>query len=364
MFESKKALKLALQEYALKDNFEIRVTRSCTGRYVVGCKDPECKFQFRAIKIEVSGRSSKPKEIMTDMQVERGLSLLYTKALRAKGLAEQNVFGSPELSYRLLSAYCHELKRVNHGTITAIKTDVDKKFEYLFIAFSASLVGFQTAIRPAICIDATHLNGRFGGVMFIAACQDTNNQVFPLAYGWGDVECEDSWTWFLKELKKTIGCPTNCIIISDCSPAIKVAMAKEYPEIPHGLCGFHMNMNLKNRFKSHVVCKLFHEASRAHRQTEFLEKMRELSRVNMRAYEYMMRVDPHRWSRAYCPVRRYGGMTSNIVECMNNCLRYAHQLPITTLVEYVRDMMQKWFHERRDAASRNTTQLSRWATEK
>ncbi|KAK2646062.1 hypothetical protein Ddye_021257 [Dipteronia dyeriana] len=84
----------------------------------------------------------------------------------------------------------------------------------------------------------------------------------------------------------------------------------------------------------------------------------------MRAYEYLMRVGPHRWSRAYCPVRRYGGMIYNIVECMNNCLWYARQLPITTLVEYVRDMMQKWFHERRDAASRNTTQLSRWATEK
>ena len=77
-----------------------------------------------------------------------------------------------------------------------------------------------------------------------------------------------------------------------------------------------------------------------------------------------MRVGPHRWSRAYCPVRRYRGMTSNIVECMNNCLRHARQLPITTLVEYIRDMMQKWFHERRETASKNATQLSRWATDK
>ena len=253
---------------------------------------------------------------------------------------------------------------MNPGTVTAIKTNDAHQFEYLFIALSASLVGFRTAIRPAICIDATHLKGKFGGVMFIAACQDANNQVFPLAYGWGDVECEDSWTWFLKELRKAIGCPANCIIIFDRSPAIKVAMGKEYPEITHGLCGFHMNMNLKNRFKSHVVCNLFHEASRAHRQSEFLEKMQELSGVNKRAYEYLMRAGPDRWSRAYCPVRRYRGMTSNIVECMNNCLRHARQLPITMLVEYIRDMMQKWFHDRREAASKNTTQLSQWATQK
>ena len=100
-------------------------------------------------------------------------------------------------------------------------------------------------------------------------------------------------------------------------------MGKEYPEITHGLCGFHMNMNLKNRFKSKVVCNLFHEASRAYRQSEFLEKMQELKRVNKRAYEYLMRVGPHRWSRAYCPVRRYWGMTSNIIEYMNNCFWYA-----------------------------------------
>ncbi|KAK0604695.1 hypothetical protein LWI29_018367 [Acer saccharum] len=200
--------------------------------------------------------------------------------------------------------------------------------------------------------------------MFITTCQDANNQVFPLAYGWGDVECEDSWTWFLMELKKAIGCHVNCIIISNHSPAIKVAMAKEYPEITHGLCGFYMNMNLKNIFKSHIVCNLFREDSRAHRESEFLEKMQEFSLVNRRSYEYLMRVGPRRWSHAYCPNRRYRGMTSNIVKCMNKCLRYARQLPITTLVEYIRDMMQKWFPECRDATSKNATQLSQWAIDK
>ncbi|KAK2661446.1 hypothetical protein Ddye_000020 [Dipteronia dyeriana] len=304
MFESKKGLKRPLLSYALKENFEIGVTRLFTDRYEVGCKDP--KF---------SGRSLKPKEITTNMQVEYGL-------------------------------------------------DADTKFEYLFIAFSASLVGFQTATRPAICIDVTHLKGRFGGVMFIAACKDANNQVFPLAYCWVDVECEDSWTWFIKELKKAIGCTANCIIISDSSLAIKITMAKEYLEIPYGICGFHININLKNRFKCHIVCNLLHEASRAHRQSEFLEKIRELSRVNIQAYEYLMRVMPHRWSRAYCPVRLYEGMTSNIMECMNNCLWHARQLSLTMLVEYIRDMIQKWFHERCDVASINTTQLSWWANGK
>ncbi|TXG54031.1 hypothetical protein EZV62_019287 [Acer yangbiense] len=169
MFQTKKALKLALHNYALNENFETRVIRSSLCRYEVGCNDLECKFQFRVGKMEggnylivqkfeeehsctiddlhnrnrqasawligeilapklaVSGRSLKPKEIMVDMQVEHGLGLLYSKALRAKQLAEENVFGPPDLSYQLLPAYCHQLKLVNPGTITAIKTNDGEK---------------------------------------------------------------------------------------------------------------------------------------------------------------------------------------------------------------------------------------------
>ncbi|KAK4836456.1 hypothetical protein QYF36_023345 [Acer negundo] len=52
MFLNKKCLKRALQSYALNDDFEIRVTRLSTTRYEAGCKDPECEFQIRAVKME------------------------------------------------------------------------------------------------------------------------------------------------------------------------------------------------------------------------------------------------------------------------------------------------------------------------
>ncbi|KAK4842356.1 hypothetical protein QYF36_020054 [Acer negundo] len=159
----------------------------------------------------VSGRSLKPKETMTDMQVELDLGLNYTKAWKAKEHAENNVFGPIDISYQLLPAYCHELKHVNPGTVTTIKTNNAHKFEYLFIAFCASLNG-------------------------VPRCKQSD-------------------------------------VPSSLCPAIKVAMAKEYPEITHGLCGFHMNINLKNIFKIQVVCNLFYEASRAYRESEFLEKI-------------------------------------------------------------------------------------------
>ncbi|KAK3227207.1 hypothetical protein Dsin_007069 [Dipteronia sinensis] len=54
-------------------------------------------------------------------------------------------------------------------------------------------------------------------------------------------------------------------------------------------------------------------------------------------------------------------MTSNIAECINSCLRHARQFPVTVLIEYIPDMMQKWFHDRRTFTDSLHTQLTPWA---
>ena len=51
LFRSKD-LKLTVQKYALKQNFELRNRRSSKTRYEAGCKDGECEFQLRAYKMQ------------------------------------------------------------------------------------------------------------------------------------------------------------------------------------------------------------------------------------------------------------------------------------------------------------------------
>ncbi|KAK4839195.1 hypothetical protein QYF36_019980 [Acer negundo] len=43
-------------------------------------------------------------------------------------------------------------------------------------------------------------------------------------------------------------------------------------------------------------------------------------------------------------------MTTNVVECINSCLKFARQLPLMTLAEFIRNILQKWFHDRHAAA--------------
>ena len=41
-------------------------------------------------------------------------------------------------------------------------------------------------MRLVIAVDGTHLKRRFGGTMFVATAQDGNEQVYPIAFGYGD----------------------------------------------------------------------------------------------------------------------------------------------------------------------------------
>ena len=41
-------------------------------------------------------------------------------------------------------------------------------------------------------------------------------------------------------------------------------------------------------------------------------------------------------------------MASNIAENINSVLRHARKLPICSLIEFIRDRLQKWFYERRE----------------
>ena len=48
------------------------------------------------------------------------------------------------------------------------------------MSIGTSLVGFHTSIRPVIAVNGTFLKAQYLGTLFIAACKDGNNQIYPL----------------------------------------------------------------------------------------------------------------------------------------------------------------------------------------
>ncbi|KAK3212265.1 hypothetical protein Dsin_016971 [Dipteronia sinensis] len=86
---------------------------------------------------------------------------------------------------------------------------------------------------------------RTRGVLLVAVCKDGNEMIYPLAFGFANSECTESWTWFLKKLCKVIQYPDRVMLVSDRHNGIFNAMEAIFPDASHGICAYHLAQNLK-----------------------------------------------------------------------------------------------------------------------
>ena len=78
-------------------------------------------------------------------------------------------------------------------------------------------------------VDGTHLSGKYEGVMLVAAAQDGNFQIFPLAFGIVDGENDESREWFFTKLASCVSDEYPLGIVSDRHTSIKSACDKVFP---------------------------------------------------------------------------------------------------------------------------------------
>ncbi|XP_057774217.1 uncharacterized protein LOC130993369 [Salvia miltiorrhiza] len=88
--------------------------------------------------------------------------------------------------------------------------------------------------------------------------------------------------------------------------------------------------------------------------------MNALKVMKRAAYDKLMGIGPKKWARSMCPmpVRRYSFMKSNAAEAFNARLLWARRLPICSMLEAIRLVIEKWFSERLRAAQQSEEPLS------
>ncbi|VFQ99257.1 unnamed protein product [Cuscuta campestris] len=109
--------------------------------------------------------------------------------------------------------------------------------------------------------------------------------------------------------------------------------------------------------KSEVIQWNFRGAARAATVKEFEEYLQLLDDEDPRIREYLNKIGNSKWSRCHSDKSRYSSMTSNLAESLNNVNNSAREFPVAKLVEFIRDRMQLWFHERSEIASSTRTPL-------
>ncbi|KAL5561311.1 hypothetical protein UlMin_031058 [Ulmus minor] len=226
------------------------------------------------------------------------------------------------------------------------------------MAIGVAISGF-TFMRKVIGLDDTFLKSTCKGTFLVATCQDGNYNCYHIAWGVVDSERDESWSWFLLQLKDVIGELDGLVFISDRHPSIQKGVATVFPQVTYGACYWHVGQNLKNRFKSKDANTIFNQAAEAYKLSEFSAKFAKLKRRFPHAHDYLSnQVGVEKWTRAMFLGKRYNIMTTNIVEALNSTLKRAREYPLLLLLDAIVEKMVVWFNERREKAQNLTSPLT------
>ena len=86
-----------------------------------------------------------------------------------------------------------------------------------------------------------------------ASTVDGHNWLFPVAFGVVEAESEESWVWFLQQLRNIIGTPPGLAIHTDASKGLESAVEIVFLGVEHRECMRHLARNFRNKFKCKVA---------------------------------------------------------------------------------------------------------------
>ena len=150
------------------------------------------------------------------------------------------------------------------------------------------------------------------------------------------------------------------IIISDRHESIIKETMTVYREVEHAACTFHLLKNLKSKFKksSKKFQDVFFAAANAYTIKKFEYNMRELDSIDQRIRPYLEEIGYKKWTRIHSTNNRYSNMTSNIAESLNAAIVAVRELPVCTMLECLRALVQQWSWNNRKIANDTKTKLT------
>ncbi|KAK1381903.1 SWIM-type domain-containing protein [Heracleum sosnowskyi] len=86
--------------------------------------------------------------------------------------------------------------------------------------------------------------------------------------------------------------------------------------------------------------------------------MKELDKVDRRVQLFLQEVGYEKWAKVYSLNNRYSNMTSNVAESLNSVTMSIRELPICTMLESLRALVQKWSYSNRNTANATSTRLT------
>ncbi|GMN45107.1 hypothetical protein TIFTF001_014281 [Ficus carica] len=311
IFENKKLLQYHLHHDAMSKHYQFKVKRSNSTLLHIICIDNEgYPWQLRETRMRGSELFvvKRYDDVHTcSIEIVQGYhrqakSWMIEECVKAKYLDPTNT------SYRP-----REIMRDMHAKFGV-------SFNYLRgCRGKEAALTILRAMMQIIVVDGSALKARFGGMLLAACGHDANGSISPLAFA-------------------------NLV----------------YPDAAFGICVQHLAANLKTRYKDFKgpLKTYFDGALMSYLLSEHHHHMESIRSRNPDMHRYLVQADSTKWSRAYFNGRMYAIMTTNIAESLNSVDRKARLIPVGFLVEWLRELLQRWFVERREEALKITSKLA------
>ncbi|GKV29052.1 hypothetical protein SLEP1_g38024 [Rubroshorea leprosula] len=395
----------ALRKYALANQFAFRYKKNDSHRVTVKCKTEGCPWRIHASRLTTTqlicikkmnpthtcdggaltgGNQAtrswvasiikeklkafpnyKPKDIVHDIKQEYGVQLNYFQAWRGKEVAREQLQGSYKEAYKQLPYYCERIMEANPGSLATFTTKEDSSFHRLFISFHASLYGFLQGCRPLLFLDSIPLKSKYQGTLLAATAADGDDAVFPVAFSVVDAETADNWYWFLQQLKSALSSTCPLTFVADRRKGLKESISEIFKDSYHGYCLRYLTdqliRDLKGQF-SHEVKRLMiddlYTAASAPRPEGFQRCIEGIKSISLEAYNWIIESEPQNWANAFFQGSRYNHLTSNFGELFYSWASDAHDLPITQMVDAIREKIMELVYTRRAESGQWLTRLT------
>ncbi|KAJ4810651.1 MuDR family transposase [Rhynchospora pubera] len=411
VFESPKAFRDTLHKYAVANKFTYKFVKNDTTRVTAECTAEDCPWRIHASKspakkefmikkmsdehtcgkemkrghrlasqrwvasvIKEKLRDSpnyKPKDIATDLEKEYGLSLNYSQAWRGKFIAKKELYNSLEEASGQLPWFISRIHETNPGSIATMDAPEGSKCRF-FVAFRASLEGFEHGCRPLLFLDAITSKSTRHWRLLVATAVDGEGEIFPVAFTVVENDSLENWRWFLEQLKSTLSSSRAITFVCNGQNGLLEEIPLVFEE--YGYPGYCVNQLIEDftaqldeewtqEVKNDMVDHLRH-AIYALKAEEFNQCLDNIKAQSEEVYQWLMETKPERWSDAYFKGLRYGQYSSNAVEIFTDWVSTRYELSVVQMVDLVRCKIMEMMYTRRETSNGWTDLLTPSANRK
>ncbi|XP_026458183.1 uncharacterized protein LOC113358715 [Papaver somniferum] len=299
--------------------------------------------------------------------MEYGVDLTYSQAYHGLQFTKQFLWGDDIKSYSEFVWYKDAIEHYNPGSVVNFEFDsVTRRFKRFFVAFEASITGFNNYCRPMLFIGCTFLTGKFKGGLMVA-CGKTGNQDFIGSTVIVDPTKMDQLcllklvTGHLFLFLGIIREDRPLTIISDRGIGLLKHVPEVFPNAFHSFCLYHMKGNIhvpKGRSRQTAV-NLFEECYTALTKEKFYVAAK--SMINLKldlVVVWMMKIPFENWVAHAFLGERWGENTSNIAGSFNNVIKHDKPLPALELVDVIRAKVMEQNYKRLVESNKWTTRLT------